>query len=255
VSSAAYRASATEFTAVSLPLWREVFFGLEWVSLRISPVFYGFGVPRGDGAPVIVVPGFLGSDSYLSEMYNWLKRINYRPYYSGIGRNAECPELLAERLAATIDQAWSDTHRKVKLIGHSLGGTIARVAASRRPTKVNRVITLASPIHDVRVHGFVLAAAGVVRQSVMERHRKKEGVEAQCYTGRCTCEFAREARAELPASIKRTAIYSKSDGVIDWRVCLDEDESRNIEVEGTHVGLAFNAEVYRQIARLLANGR
>lgn len=253
MSSAAIKADATGFTAVSLPLWREAFFGLEWLSLRLSPVYYGFGIPRGDGAPVIVVPGFLGSDSYLSEMHNWLKRINYRPYYSGIGRNAECPEMLTERLVATIDTAWNDTHRKVKIVGHSLGGTISRVAASRRPTKVNRVITLASPVHDIRVHAFVLAAAGMVRQSVMERHGRKEKVQPQCYTERCNCGFGNESRAELPASIKRTAIYSKGDGVIDWRVCLDSNPERNIEVEGTHVGLAFNAEVYRHVARLLAS--
>jgi pimeloyl-ACP methyl ester carboxylesterase len=253
VSSAAIKADATGFTAVSLPLWREAFFGLEWLSLRVSPVYYGFGIPRGDGAPVVVVPGFLGSDSYLSEMHNWLKRINYKPYYSGIGRNAECPELLTERLVATIDTAWNDTHRKVRLVGHSLGGTLARVAAGRRPNRVNRVITLASPIQDIRVHGFILAAAGVVRQSVIERRKKQAEAHPQCYTESCTCGFGTQARGDLPATVKTTAIYSKGDGVIDWRVCLDEDPAKNIEVEGTHVGLAFNAEVYRHIARLLAS--
>ena len=55
-----------------------------------------------------------------------------------------------------------------------------------------------------------------------------------------------------PPSVVRTAIYTKSDGIIDWRCCLDEDEQLNIEVKGTHAGLAFNPSVYRIVARLLA---
>ena len=75
--------------AVALPIWSEAQIGLEWFSLRMSPVFWGVGVPRGQGEAVVVVPGFMGSDLYLREMYGWLKRIGYKPYYSGIGVNAD----------------------------------------------------------------------------------------------------------------------------------------------------------------------
>ena len=61
----------------NVPLWREALFGVDWLSLRLSPVYYGVGVPHGDGSPVIVIPGFLGSDTYLFEMYYWLRRIGY----------------------------------------------------------------------------------------------------------------------------------------------------------------------------------
>jgi pimeloyl-ACP methyl ester carboxylesterase len=248
----------TEFQSAPVPLWREVLFGVDWLSLRLSPVYYGFGVPRGDGAPVIVIPGFLGSDDYLVEMYYWLRRIGYKPYYSRIGRNAECPELLTDRLFATMDRAQKDTNRKVHLIGHSLGGLLARSAAGQRPEQVEQVICLASPFRDIRVHPMVLAAAGFVRGQIARNSNARNGSKTpkrDCYTGACSCEFAASLRSDLPDSMSHTAIYTKTDGVVDWRSCVEEDDRLNVEVSGTHVGLAFNPQVYRKVATLLAEGR
>ncbi len=243
----------TEFESAPVPLWREVLFGVDWLSLRVSPVYYGFGVPRGDGAPVVVIPGFLGSDNYLVEMYYWLRRIGYTPYYSRIGRNAECPEVLTDRLFATMDRARQETERKVHLVGHSLGGLLARSAAARRPEQVAQVICLAAPFRDIRVHPMVLAAAGFVRGQIVGRRNKRDGaVKRECYTGSCSCDFATSLRNDPPASVRRSAIYTKTDGVVDWRSCVEEDEELNTEVSGTHVGLAFNPQAYRQVAKLLA---
>ena len=60
--------------SASRPLWREAFVGLDWLALHTSPVFYGLGVPRGDGSAVVAIPGFMGTDLYLQEMYWWLRR-------------------------------------------------------------------------------------------------------------------------------------------------------------------------------------
>ena len=239
-------------SAPDLAFWREAFVGLDWLSLRTSAVYYGFGVPRGNGSPVIVVPGFLGSDRYLMELYYWLIRVGYHPYYSGIGRNADCPDLLLKRLVRTIDRTYLETGRKVHLIGHSLGGTIGRAAAARRPRRVAQVITLGSPIHFARVHPTVLAAAELVRDNV----RRSDGSRLpQCYTEACTCRFVSSVDDVPPPSVGRAAIYTKADGVVDWHCCLDDDPLLNIEVKGTHVGLAFNPQVYRVISRLLAGQR
>jgi triacylglycerol lipase len=59
-------------------------------------------------------------------------------------------------------------------------------------------------------------------------------------------------QAAFPASVRQTAIYTKSDGVVDWRVCVTDNPADNFEVTGTHVGLAFNPSVYRLIAERLA---
>jgi pimeloyl-ACP methyl ester carboxylesterase len=225
---------------------------VDWLSLRVSPVYYGFGVPHGDGAPVVVIPGFLGSDNYLIEMYYWLRRIGYEPYYSRIGRNAECPDILRDRLFSTIDQAREETGRRVRLVGHSLGGLLARSAATERPEQIAQVITLAAPFRDIRVHPMVLAAAGFVRQRIRGQRNGDREVDRDCYTGSCSCPFATSLRADMPDQMVRSAIYTKTDGVVDWRSCIEEAEKHNIRVDGTHAGLAFNPQVFRQVARLLA---
>ncbi len=73
-------------------------FGAEVLLLHATPVYYGFGVTRGDGSAVVLIPGFLGTDLYLTELHCWLERIGYRPYFSGLGINADCPNLLVQRL-------------------------------------------------------------------------------------------------------------------------------------------------------------
>ena len=245
----------TEFETAAVPLWREVLFGVDWLALHASPVYYGVGVPRGDGAPVIVIPGFLGSDNYLIEMYNWLRRIGYRPYYSRIGRNAECPEVLTERLFATMDSASRETGHRLHLIGHSLGGLLARSAAVRRPEQVAQVISLAAPFRDIRVHPMILAAARFVRGRILDRRERPRTVRPECYTSTCTCDFVRSLRSDLPASVDRAAIYTETDGVVDWHACIEDDRRFNTKVDGTHVGLAFNPQVYRRVAKLLAAAR
>lgn len=231
--------------------WTEALFTAELLLLRASPVYYGLGVPRGDKSGVIIIPGFLGTDAYLVELNAWLRRIGYRPYFSGIGVNADCPNLLIEwRLAETIAQARKQTRRKIHLIGHSLGGIIARAVAHQRPEDIASVITLGSPFRGAVAHGNVLRAAEVVRKRIQEE--RGPHVLPGCYTGRCTCNFIESLQRETPGSVATTAIYTRTDGVVDWRFCITGDPEIDCEVPGTHVGLAFNATVYSTIAERLA---
>src|ERR1700746_3180273 len=111
--------------------WTEALFAAEILLLHATPVYYGLGVPPGDGSAVIIIPGFLGTDLYLMELHGWLGRIGYRPYFSGIGVNADCPNLLIQRhLNETIARARAQTGQRIHLIGHSLGGVIARSRCS-----------------------------------------------------------------------------------------------------------------------------
>lgn len=229
------------------PLWREALAGLDWLALRSSPVYYGLGIPRGDKSAVIVIPGFLGTDTYLQEIYYWLRRIGHRPYMSRIGWNAECIDILVERLHETITRAQSETGGKVHLIGHSLGGVLARSAASLWPERVASVITLGSPFRGIRSHPLVLQAGEQVRARI----RRQNQQQPDCYTGYCECKAVRAVQSSFPASVPSFAIYTKSDGVVDWRVCVNDDPKTNFEVTGTHVGLVFNADVYRLIAERL----
>jgi len=230
------------------PLWREAFVGLDWLALRSSPVYYGLGVPRGDGSAVIVIPGFMGTDMYLLEIYYWLRRIGYKPYMSRIGWNAECVNTLVNRLLETITKAQAQTGRRVHLIGHSLGGVIARSATAQRPDRVASVITLGSPFRGVKTHPLVLAAGDRVRERIRRQHGH---LQPNCYTGYCGCAAVVAVQRGFPETVLESALYTKSDGVVDWRGCITDNPSTNFEVPGTHVGLVFNASVYSLIAKRL----
>jgi triacylglycerol lipase len=238
----------------SSPLWTEALFGAEILILHATPVYYGLGVPHGNGSAVVIIPGFLGTDVYLSELYAWLGRIGYRPYFSGIGINAECPNLLIQRrLNQTIDKALAETGRKIHLIGHSLGGVIARSAAGQRPKDVASVITLAAPIRGTVMNRAVLQAAEAVRLQILEEHGK--GVLPDCYTGRCTCNFLDSLRRKVPESMLETAIYTRQDGIVDWHSCVTMSPEKDVEVPGTHIGMAFNPAAYSVVAERLAKAR
>jgi triacylglycerol lipase len=244
-----YPPKPEEFGSVPLPLWREVLVGIDWLSLRASAVYRGNGIPHGDGSAVVLIPGFLGSDQYLGDMFSWLRRIGYQPYMSGMGRNAECPDILSGRLTDTVNNAYLDTRRKVHLIGHSLGGTLARSVSVRHPQLVASVVTMAAPLRALRAHPVILGAAKFVRRRILS----ERDVEPECYSGFCSCGFLKSLRRRLPSSITHAAIYTKADGVIDWRCCINGDPDTDIEVQGTHVGLVFNPRVYRHVASILAS--
>ena len=226
-------------------------FGAEILLLHATPVYYGLGVPRGDGSGVIIIPGFLGTDLYLMELHAWLGRIGYRPYFSGIGINAECPNLLIQRhLNETVELALAETGRKIHLIGHSLGGTIARSLAGQRPKDVASVITLAAPVRGPVTNRTILHAAEAVRLRILQEHGK--GVLPGCYTGQCTCNFINSLRRKVPDSMLETAIYTRHDGIVDWRYCMTRKPEVDVEVPGTHIGMAFNPAAYTVVAERLA---
>ena len=237
-----------------VPIWNEALFGAELLLLHASPVYYGLGVPRGDGSAVIVIPGFLGTDLYVTHLHAWLQRIGYRSYLSGIGMNAECPNLLIRyRLVETVKKAVAATGRKVHLIGHSLGGIIARSVAAQRPHDIASVITLAAPFRGTVLHQSVLHASRVVRKHILSEHGPR--VMPDCYTPRCTCDFVSSLRCQMPRRVAETSVYTREDGIVDWRYCKSGCATNDFEVTGTHVGLVFNPSVYTIIAERLAESR
>jgi pimeloyl-ACP methyl ester carboxylesterase len=234
--------------------WTEALFAAELLMLHATPIYYGFGVPRGDDSAVIIIPGFLGTDLYLMELHAWLGRIGYRPYFSGIGINADCPNLLVQRhLNATIEKALAETGRRIHLIGHSLGGVIARSIAGQRPKDIASVITLASPIRGTVANRNVVHAADAIRLRILQEHG--EGVLPHCYTGRCTCNFVDSLRRNVPDSMLQTAIYTRDDGIVDWRYCRTRNPQIDFEVPGTHIGMAFNPSAYAVVAQRLAKAQ
>jgi triacylglycerol lipase len=234
-----------------MPIWQEWLVGIELAFLQVSPVYWGFGIPHGDGSAVVLVPGFLGTDLYLTHLAVWLRRIGYTVFYSGIHINADCPNLLIRRnLNEAIEQANGFTKGKIHLIGHSLGGALVRAAAAQMPERVASVITLGAPIRGLAARTSVMNAADLVRKQILKRHGR--GVLPGCYTASCTCEFLKSLKEDLPKSVRQTAIYTKSDGILDWRVCRTGDPNVDLEVSATHIGMVFSPLVYSAVAHRLA---
>ena len=237
--------------AASLPLPHESLWGLDWLALRASAVYRGDGVPRGHGEPVIVVPGFLGSYSGLHELTGWLTRMGYAVSDPGFERNIVCPDTLLERLESRIAGEHAARSARVSIIGHSLGGSLARAAAVRAPEHVEQVITLGSPLREMRAQTLVAELARLLAALAPSPHRPHPGHE---HGLTCSCELAEALAQPFPSSVRRTAVYSRRDGVVDWRTSMEGDPSIDVEVAGTHVGLVVNASVYEAIARALASG-
>lgn len=244
-----------EHQAHPLPMWREALLGVDWIKLRSSRVYYGFGVPKGDRSAVVVVPGFLGYDAYLAELYAWLWRIRYKPYMSRIGHNADCPNILVDRLIDTVRKAHAKTGKRVHLIGHSLGGVISRGAASLHPELIDSVVTLGSPIRGIRAHPWVLEVADLVKRRIHRRGERRPShkpLHDDCFTASCDCPFSNTLKVAFPKDVAQTAVYTKTDGIVDWEMCMTDDPDVDVEVTGTHCGLAWNPGVYTIVAERLA---
>jgi pimeloyl-ACP methyl ester carboxylesterase len=140
--------------------------------------------------------------------------------------------------------------RKVYLIGHSLGGIIARAIAVQRPADIASVTTLGAPFRGTVAHHSILRAARMVRDRILAKHGT--GVLPTCYTGRCTCDFLESLNCAIPTSVLETAVYTESDGVVDWRYCMTDRPDADFSVSGTHIGLVFNPSVYSILATRLA---
>jgi pimeloyl-ACP methyl ester carboxylesterase len=236
---------------VTPPLWVESLWAIDWLTLHLSPVYYGLGVPAGDGGAVITVPGFMCSDAMMLEMHEWLRRIGYRPFLSGIGFNADCPGILAERLATTVRYAARQTGRPVRIVGHSLGGIIARKVAVEQPEDVSQIVYLGTPLQAVRAHPQIMATGQVLVATAMA----VRGRECLCFTEECECGFTETAAQALPKSVRHAAIYTQADGVVDWHDATEDHPRLNHEVGGTHLGLPYNWRAYRALGHIFQDRR
>ena len=233
------------------PMWREMFAGMDLISLGLSPTYLGCGISRGHGEPVVIIPGFMGSDGYLAILFDWLARMGYRPYFSDIGVAADCPDHLSRLLLDTVRRAHTETGHKVRLIGHSLGGMLARTIALDYPEIVSGVISMGTPFREsVQAHPSILTTIDALRNN-RGRGGVGRNMRPSCFSGHCTCNFVKNMLAPEQYTVPHFAIYSRTDGVVGWESCIEEDPALNDEVRSTHVGMAFNPAVYRVLGRRL----
>lgn len=219
-------------------------------ALLLDPIFNGEGIPKGQRQAVLLIPGFGAGDWTFNTMSRWLQQVGYRTHLSGISINLGCPQRKVERMLGRLVDISKDAGGRIVIIGHSLGGLVACALARQRPDLVRHVIAIGSPLRD----GWQ-AVTPEVRPALFAIHslcQKFIEVPQDCGTERCACNFAKETHgAKLPSGVRFTSIYSRHDGIVDWRFATTENGD-SYEVDGLHTDLVVNVEVYRILSNVLA---
>ena len=232
------------------PIWREARVGLETAALLRDPVFRGQGLLDGRGRPALLIPGFLAGDGSLAMMARWVKRAGYRPRRAGMRANIDCSGAIVDRLGEGLERIVAEQGKRAVIVGQSRGGTIAKVLARRRPDLVCGIVTLGSPQLDpLAIHPLVrLQVEAVGRLGSLGA---PGFFKTSCLADECCASFWEDLARPLPRGVGFVAVYSKSDGVVDWRSCLDPAASEHVEIDASHCGMAISPAGWRAVADAL----
>jgi pimeloyl-ACP methyl ester carboxylesterase len=204
-------------------------------SLLLSPLL--MQAPRGDGHPVLALPGFLASDLSMAPMRRYLKELGYEPHAWNMGRNLGGVYSKRRALRELLTGIYESAGRKVSVIGWSLGGVYARDLALQAPDMVRSVITLGSPFaNDIRATNATRLYELVSGEGVDDVPGLREAIAG-----------------DLP--VPATSIYSRTDGIVNWRTSLlrPSATAENIEVHfASHLGIGVNPAALWAVADRLA---
>jgi pimeloyl-ACP methyl ester carboxylesterase len=204
-------------------------------SLLLLPLL--MRAPKGDGHAVLTLPGFLASDLSMAPMRRYLKELGYEAHAWSMGRNLGGVASKRGALRDLLRRIHDATGRKVSIVGWSLGGVYARDLALQRPELVRSVITLGSPFaNDVRATNATRLYEALTGESADDNPELRDAIAG-----------------DLP--VPATSIYSRTDGIVNWRTCLlhPSDTAENIEVHlASHVGLGVNPAALWAVADRLA---
>ncbi|MDX1569638.1 MAG: alpha/beta hydrolase [Xanthomonadales bacterium] len=190
--------------------------------------------PRGNGQPVLMVPGYGADERSLALLARYLRYLGYRTWGWGLGRNTGNVYTLLPKVIERVNEV--SAGEPVFLIGWSLGGYIAREAAREIPDRIRHVITLGTPV--VGGPKYTLVAA-----RYEERGYDLDAIEADV-----------EAREANPLRVPVTAMYSRRDGIVSPAACIDRvnPQVEHVRIATRHFGFGFSPVVYGRIADTLA---
>ncbi len=195
-------------------------------------------LPKGDGHGVLVLPGFLASDTSTVPLRSLLSDLGYHVEGWNLGRNLTVDNARIEAMQACVEDLYAVTGDKISIVGWSLGGVFARELAKLAPEKVRQVISLGSPISDDRNHTNARRLFEMIN-----------GAEPEPMRGGNFRDLA------VAPPVPTTSIYTRSDGVVHWRGSIqapDHAQTENIEVYASHIGLGVNPWVVYAVADRLA---
>lgn len=208
---------------------------LDYCAARVATV----PVHDGDGHPVIVYPGLGAGALTTSHLRSFLKDCGFAVCDWERGVNTG-PEGVFDEWLAPLEVRVRELHReharKVSLIGWSLGGVYAREIAKRCPECVRQVITLGTP--------FAALAQGNHAGTVFKLLNRDKAHVAP----------GLESRIRECPPVPTTSIYSKTDGIVSWRGCVEKHTatSESVEVHASHLGMVTHPQVLRVVADRLA---
>jgi hypothetical protein len=193
--------------------------------------------PRGEGQPVLLLPGFTAGDASTTPWRRYLKRQGFAAHPWLLGRNVGPASGVRKGMKERVEELAGRYNQKISIVGWSLGGVYARELAKRHPDRVRHVVTMGSPFADVARASNVTRMFD--RMSGSERKASRTAL----------ADSLRE-----PPNVPSTSIYTKTDGVVHWSACLEPetDHTENIEIFGSHCGLGFNPVVLYAVAERLS---
>lgn len=188
-------------------------------------------LPRGDGHPVLVLPGFLASDSSTAPLRKLLGKLGYDAHGWEMGRNVRVDLQRVREMEQRLLDIHAQSGRKVSIVGWSLGGVFARELAKMHPDKVRQVISLGSPIHDDRRH------TNASRLFEFLNGKDPEPVRNGQFTA-----------LDKAPPVPTTSVLTRTDGIVHWRGSVQKPEAgnphtENVVVHASHCGLGVNPSV------------
>ena len=191
--------------------------------------------------PVMVLPGFMGGDASTAVLRSFLSGLGYKVHPWLLGTN-DGTERIQNELLRRFMRLRQNYDQPIALVGHSLGGVFARELGREFPQDVAQVITLGSP--------FGITDVGAVNPLVRRLFEEVSGDSVENRRAQLL-----QADPGTPIGIPSTSVYSRSDGVVHWRTCLEKKTplTQNVEVWGSHCGLVVNPSVLHVVADRLAH--
>jgi pimeloyl-ACP methyl ester carboxylesterase len=213
----------------------------------VLPYVGSHRVPAHD--PVLLIPGFMAGDPTLRAMSSFLRLQGFRTYRAQIVVNVGCTREAANRLERRLESIAVKRDRKVTIVGHSLGGMLARGLAARRPDLVEGIVTMGSPVlAPGAIHKVLAWDAQMLARLTRAGFRGMMG--ADCFGGECARLSFEESHLPVDPDLAFTAIYSRRDGIVDWRACLDP-AAEQVEVRTSHCGMAVDPVVMDHVLAAL----
>jgi triacylglycerol lipase len=196
--------------------------------------------------PVVLIPGLLAGDSTSSRLRAYLEHDGHAVHGAAMTCNVQCSEVAVRRLLTRVAEVAEEYGELVTLVGHSRGGLFARAVSQRRPDLIAGVVTLGSPCRDqLAVHPLLWAQIMVV--AALGSIGVPGLLGLGCAFGACCESFRRDLAEPPPPSVAMVSVYSRRDGVVDWRACIDE-HAENVEVCTTHCGMLFDPRTCAEVA-------